>query len=105
MLIVIHFSLKISFFARFEEGYCYLRQNCTFAHGQEERDYWEALYHKKAAHFTQLEEKQLLKEGFSEMVRRRIKQEGRHRVVNFFYYTRDLIKTVELKPVQTCTYL
>ena len=88
MLTVIYLWLKMSFFARFEQGYCYLRQNCTFAHGQEECDYWEALYYKQAAHLTQLEEKQLLKEGFSETVRRRIKQKEPNRVVSLNYHTR-----------------
>ena len=68
-------------FFRFEEGYCYLHQNCTFAHGQEECDYWEALYHKQANHLKQLEEKQLMAKSFREKIRRRIREEGLCEVV------------------------
>ena len=67
---------------RFEQGYCNLNDKCTFAHGHKERDYWIELYECQAKHLQKLQEKQLLTESFSEIVRRRIEREGEHRVVS-----------------------
>ena len=75
-------SLTLLYSPRFEQGYCYLSDKCTFAHGHKERDYWIELYKCQAKHLQQLQEKQLLTESFSEIVRRRIEREGQHRVVS-----------------------
>ena len=76
------FSLTLLYSPRFEQGYCYLNDKCTFAHGHEERDCWIELYKCQVKHLQKLQEKQLLTESFSEIVRRRIEREGEHRVVS-----------------------
>ncbi|XP_028391336.1 uncharacterized protein LOC114516141 isoform X3 [Dendronephthya gigantea] len=66
---------------RFVQGYCYFGKKCTFAHSEEERDYWKALHEQQNNQLTQLKEEHLLAESFSEKLRRRIKCEGQNHVL------------------------
>ena len=75
---------NVNFFSRFEQGHCYLGTRCTFAHGRQECAYWIELYQLQEAQLSQLEDKRLLTESFSEKVRRRIQNEG-VRVVGKIY--------------------
>ena len=75
-------SMYIILFSRFEQGYCYFGNKCTFAHGDEECTYWKASYQLQAQQLAQFQEKRLLTENFSENVWRRMKHEGEHHVVS-----------------------
>ena len=75
---------NVYFFARFDQGHCYLGTKCTFAHGREECDYWIEFYQR----LVHLENNQLLTQSFSEKVRQRMQREGPHVVSTISFLVR-----------------